>query len=218
MKKLMSCLFLAALLCFHAALAEESAACKTITAVAAEVNPEHLSSVSVNARIIGYSTDENALTLELIVPEVFDRQEVQSLAAGDAIFTQGQAVTVQTIAEDSGYLVINKGAYEFSEGSVWLYERTDGNYQIANRQDTAWTLIATVKVPVTDSLLFLDYVNPSGGEPLSLPAVHQAAGFLTMMEKEALEGGPGFANHNVYVVFDSIGQLALIQRYYVPWQ
>lgn len=214
----MMCLFLAILLCFNTTLAEESITHKTITAIAAEINPEHLSSVAVNARIIGYSPDENTVTLELIVPEIFNRQEVQELAAGDVIFTQGREITVQTITEDSGYLVINKGEYEFSEGSVWLYESTDGNYQVADWHDVAWTKLSTVEVPVIDSLLFLDHINPSSGESLSLPAVHQAPEFLKMMNTEALEGGPGFATNNVYVVFDHAGQLALIQRYYVPWQ
>ena len=61
MKRLMMCLFLAILLCFNTTLAEESITHKTITAIAAEINPEHLSSVAVNARIIGYSPDENLL-------------------------------------------------------------------------------------------------------------------------------------------------------------
>ncbi len=218
MKKMFVSLFLAVLLCFGAALAEEAAGHKTITAVATEINPEHLSLVAVNARITGYSSDENTLTLELIVPEVFDAQEVQNLAAGDAIFTQGQEITVQTITEDSGYLIINKGEYEFSEGSVWLYENPDGNYQIADWHDVVWTTLTTMKIPFPDDLLFLDYINPSSGEMLSLPTVYQADEFLAMMKTENTEGGPGFATNNVYVVFDHAGQLATIHRYYVPWQ
>ena len=190
----------------------------TVTALATEINPEHLLSVAVNARITGYSSDENMLTLELIIPETFSAEDILNLTVGDAIYTQGKEVLIQTLTENSGYLVINEGEFEFSEGSVWLYESLDGNYQIADWHDNTWTLLSTLKVPVIDSLLLLDDIDPATGEILYLPAVHPVSEFLTMLETESQEGGPGFAANNVYVVFDSAGQLALIQRYYVPWQ
>lgn len=190
----------------------------TVTALATEINPDHLFSVAVNARITGYSSNENMLTLELIIPETFSAEDILGLAIGDAIYTQGKEVLIQTLTENSGYLVINEGEYEFSEGSVWLYESLDGNYQIADWHDNTWTTLATLKVPVTDTLLLLDDINPSTGEIQYLPTVHPASEFLKMLKTENEQGGPGFATNNVYVVFDGAGQLALIQRYYVPWQ
>ena len=224
MRKQIVCLLLAAVCCFGLALAvaelpaPAGPAHQTITAIATEVNPEHLCTVAVNARIIGYSSDENTLTIELIVPEVFDWDDVRGLAAGDAIYTQGHEVIVKTLTENGSYLVINEGEYEFSEGSVWLYENPDFNYQIAEWDDNTWSTLATIEVPASDALLFLDHINPSSGEALPLPAVHPAAEFLSMMRTEEEEGGPGFAVNNVYVVFDRDGQLAAIHRYYVPWQ
>ena len=191
---------------------------KTITALASEINPEHVASVSVYARITGYAADENKLTVELLVPERYDRDEVLSLVPGDAIYTQGQEIVVQTIGEQYGYIVINDGEYEFAEGSVWLYEDSDGNYVIADWDDIRWITLAEVSLPVRDNLLFLDGINPSSGEMLDKPTVHSAAEFLEMLKAEAEGEGPGFAVRNVFAAFDADGQLALIQRYYVPWQ
>ena len=199
----------------------ENSSPKTITAVASEINPEHLASVIVNARITGYSPDENALTVELLVPETYDRDEVLSLAVGDAIYTQGQEVVIETLSEAYGYLVINDSEFAFSEGSIWLYEQEDGNFAIDNWGDASWMILAELKAPVKESLLFLDGINPSSGESLSVPTVHNAADFLAMLKAEngeGEEGGPGFAANNAVVVFDDAGQLAMIQRYYVPWQ
>lgn len=191
---------------------------KTITALASEINPEHVASVSVYARITGYAADENKLTVELLAPERYDPDEVLSLVPGDAIYTQGQEIAVQTIGEKYGYIVINDGEYEFSEGSIWLYKDSDGSYVIADWDDIRWITLAEVSLPVQDGLLFLDGINPSSGEILDLPTVHSAAEFLEMLKAEAEGEGPGFDVRNVFAVFSADGQLALIQRYYVPWQ
>ena len=191
---------------------------KTITAVASEIDPEHLASVIINVRITDYSSDENALTVELLVPETYDREEVLSLTVGDAIYTQGQEIVIRTLSEAYGYLVINEGEFEFSDDSVWLYEQEDGNFAIDDWGDNSWMTLAELKVPVKDTLLFLDGINPSSGESLSIPTVHNAADFLAMLKMEKEEGGPGFAVNNAIAVFDDAGQLAMIQRYYVPWQ
>ena len=89
------------------------------------------------------------------------------------------------------------------------------NYEIAEYDDHTWNVLATIKVPVSDHLIFLDGIDPSSGESLRNPTVHNGADFLSMMG-DAMD--PGFAANNVMVVFDEHGDLALIQRYYVPWQ
>jgi len=220
MKKLMLCLLLVLACCLSAALAAgDPSAHTTVTALAIEFDPERPASVAVNARITAYAPAQNALTLELIVPERFDREDVESLAVGDAIYTQGQEVVIQTLTERDGYLVINEGEYELSEGSVWLYEDMEGSYQIADWDDDhTWTVAATLQVPVGDSLIFLDQIDPATGDILSMPTVHGAEEFLAQLARESAEGGPGFTANNVYVAFDANGQLALIQRYYVSWQ
>ncbi len=192
---------------------------KIVTALASEINPEKLALSAVNARITAYLPDENSLMVELIVPERYDRDEVLNLDVGDVICTQGKEITVQSISQDeSGYLVINKGDYEFSEDSVWLYESMDGSYQIADWHDNTWTVLAKRNVPVEDTLMFLDGIDPSSGETLPMPTVHSSKEFITMLEKESAGDGPGFASNNVYVAFNESGQLALIYRFYVSWQ
>ena len=48
------------------------ASADVITALAIEVNPEHLEKTASYARILGYNEESNTLTVELIAPEVFD--------------------------------------------------------------------------------------------------------------------------------------------------
>ena len=57
--------------------------------------------------------------------------------------------------------------------------------------------------------------DPATGETLLTPTVHNKDAFLTMMDAP---DDPGFDIRNVMVVFDDHEELALIRRYYVPWQ
>ena len=191
---------------------------KTITAIASEIDPEHVASVAAYARITGYAADENKLNVALLVPERFDREEVLSLLPGDSVYTQGQEIKVETINKEYGYIIINDSEYEFAEGSIWFYEETDGSFAISQWDDNTWITLAETAFPVTDKLLFLDCINPSSGETLDMPTVHSGAEFLEMLKAEAEGEGPGFDARNVFVAFDADGQLALIERYYVPWQ
>ena len=50
---------------------------------------------------------------------------------------------------------------------------------------------------------------------LEKPTVHSAAEFLAMKDDTA---DPGFDVNNVIAVLDENGDLAVIERYYVPWQ
>lgn len=214
MKKLLCailclCLFVPALACADRTV---------VTALAAELNPEALVSVSADARITAYNADDSTLAIELLVPERYDPEDILALKPGDAIYTQGQEIEIKTVTDNSGYIVLNEGEYEFSEGSVWLYEGIDMNYWIADWHDSSWVVLAAVQVPVSDRLLFLDEIDPSSGETLLQPAVHNGKEFLAILEEEKQEDGIGFTANNVSVVFDDTGALALIRRFYVPWQ
>ena len=61
------------------------ASADTITAMAIEINPEHLEKTASYARIRGYNPDSNTLTVELIVPEAFRVEDVEALQVGDII-------------------------------------------------------------------------------------------------------------------------------------
>ena len=204
-----------------------SAACAgTITAMAAPVNPDHLEKASCYARILGYNEDRDTLTVELIVPEVFAEEEVMELEVGDAIYTGGEEVTIQTIDwyEDDGYLVINAGAYEHAPGSVYLHMDRWGNYMPDRYGHPTYNTVAVLECPVTETLLFLDYTSAETGDALELPIVRTAtelAETIQSIEESRLTKASymvGLDIDNVYVVFDGDGQLAVVQRFFVSWQ
>ena len=182
-----------------------------VTALAAEVNPDHLVSIAMDAKITGYDPDSNQASITILVPERYDPEEIKALKAGDAIYTQGREVNIRTISEVDGYIVLNEGA----DDGVYLFESVDLNYWIMDINDNTWTELATVSVPVAEHMLFLDEIDPATGEGLLNPTVHNKAAFLKIMNNP---DDPGFDIRNVKAVFDEDGKLALIRRFYVPWQ
>ena len=75
--------------------------------------------------------------------------------------------------------------------------------------------------PVTDSLLFLDYIDEeAAGDTLALPRVFTARELVEKMlfEQASDEYFIGLAIDNVYIVFDGEGNLATICRHFVSWQ
>ena len=213
MKKLLCMMLVFCLLVPAMASAERT----VVTALAITVNPDNLASVAVDARITDYNQTDNALTIELLVPELFDFNDIENLNIGDAIYTQGREIEIREIEEDGGYVVLNPGQDGDGDDTVWLCQYLDQNYTVMNQDDAAWIVLATVTVPVPDRLLFLDEIEEVTLMPLYVPAVHGRSDFLSAMEAEK-ENGPGFAANNAMVVFDENGDLALIRRYYVPWQ
>ena len=190
------------------AVAEEHT---VVTALAAEVNPDHLVSVAVDAKITGYNPDSNLVSVTILVPERYDPEEIKALRVGDAIYTQGREMNIRTISEVDGYIVLN----EVAEDEVYLFESVDLNYWIMDVNDNTWTELAEETVPVADGFLFLDEIDPATGEGLLNPTVHNKAEFLKKMNNP---DDPGFDIRNVKAVFDENGNLALIRRFYVPWQ
>lgn len=182
-----------------------------VTALAAEVNPDHPVSVAVDAKITGYDSGSNTASVVILVPERYNPEEIMALKIGDAIYTQGQEVEIRTISEVDGYLVLNEGA----DDEVYLFESVDLNYWIMDINDNTWTEFATISVPVAEHMLFLDEIDPATGAGLLNPTVHNKAEFLKIMKNP---DDPGFDIRNVKAVFDEDGKLALVRRFYVPWQ
>ena len=83
-----------------------------------------------------------------------------------------------------------------------------------------WNVVAVIECPVKDDLLLLDYVNDNTGDMLDLPIVLTARELTAKMQAEQASDRYhiGFAADNVSVVFDGEGDLAVIHRFYVPWQ
>ncbi len=193
------------------------ASADTITALAIEVNPDHLEKTACYARILGYNEENNTLTVELIAQEVFSGGDVLSLKSGDSIYTGGREVTIESVAYDDDWcstVFINGDA-------LFLFQDRSGNYtMMADEDDCVWNAFAQIDCPVRPSLLFLDFIDYETGEPLTLPIVRTAED----LTEELRVSGPseaytvGLSTNNVYVIFDGEGNLAAIHRYYVPWQ
>ncbi len=180
-----------------------------VTALAAEVNPDKLVSVAADAKVL--SCADGKFMITILVPERYDPEEINALKIGDAIYTEGREVEVRSISERDGYLVLNADA----EDEVYLFESVDLNYWIMDVNDNTWLELATVTVPASGHFLFLDCIDPSTGEGLLHPTVHNTEDLLTRMNSA---DDPGFDIRNVEVVFDEKGELALVRRFYVPWQ
>ena len=207
---------LSLLLILSLALCVPASAETCITAMAIEINPEHLEMTSSYARIRGYDPEKNVLRVELIVPERFAYQEVDALQPGDSIYTNGQEVLIRTITKHWSDTELNEGG----EDAVYLAGDQDGNYRPLDGDDFVWLSVAEIECPVTDSLLFLDYIDESDGGMLELPVVHTAGELTAHIVEEGAENAftVGFTANNVYVVFDEEGRLCTVHRFYVPWQ
>lgn len=209
MRKLLCMVLCLCLLIPAMALAER----KVVTALATNINPDDLSNTLVDARIKSYNKEENTITLEIIVPEFYDADEIKSLQIGDAIYTQGHEVTVNAINEYDCFIAVVQDDDEV------ITIATDGEtvYPIQNGDDFSWITLTTVTVPVPPHLIFLDGIDPATGEDLSLPTVHSAEEFIAMLEGKD-KSDPGFDLNNVEIVFDSDVQPVIIRRNYVVWQ
>lgn len=209
MRKLLCMVLCLCLLIPAMALAER----KVVTALATNINPDDLSNTLVDARIKSYNKEENTITLEIIVPEFYDADEIKSLQIGDAIYTQGHEVTVNAINEYDCFIAVVQDDDEV------ITIATDGEtvYPIQDGDDFSWITLTTVTVPVPPHLIFLDGIDPATGEDLSLPTVHSAEEFIAMLEGKN-KSDPGFDLNNTEIVFDSDVQPYMIRRHYVLWQ
>ena len=202
------------------------ASADVITALATEINPEHLEKTASYARILGYNEETNSLTVELTAPEVFARDEVLALQVGDSIYTDGREIVIRTVEHDDRLgridIDINCGAASgLADDRIYLIEDEDGNYknQIGMGEYT-WITVAVIECPVKDSLVFLDYDDERFAQgALILPRVYSARELVEKMVT-AQASGPyfGLAIDNVYVVFDGEGNLATICQYFVSWE
>ncbi|MBR5110267.1 MAG: hypothetical protein IK099_08725 [Clostridia bacterium] len=194
-----------------------SASADVITAMAIEINPEHLEKTASYARILGYNADSNTLTVELIAPERFSGEEVVALKEGDSIYTDGHEVLIESMSYDDDWC----STVFINDGDILLYQDRSGDYtMMSDEDDCVWNTVALIECPVKDSLLFLDYVEEETGNALELPVIYTAQELIAqLLEEEASEFFTiGLSTNNVYVLFDEAGQLAVIHRFYVPWQ
>ncbi len=190
----------------------------TITAMATEPYMETFALYASYARILGYDSRSCTLDVELIAPEIFSRDDVESLRAGDSIYTAGHAFRIASVAHENSEIILSGDGSPGSEGAVRLKKDFAGNYRPVSHGDWIWNTMARLSLPVTRNLLFLDGPDPAAGDISDRPDVYSADAFLSVMEGEAAgtRTGPGFSCNNVMVVFDQDAQLSVIERFHTP--
>ena len=210
MKKLLCMILCLCLLIPAMALAER----KVVTALATNINPDDLSNTLVDARIKSYNKEDGTMTLEIIVPEFYDGEDIKNLQIGDAIYTQGHEVTVDAINEYDCFITVIQND---PDEVIMIVTDLDTVCPIMDNDDFSWITLTTVTVPVMPYLVFLDGIDPATGEDLPLPTVHSAEEFIAILEGKN-NSDPGFDLNNVEIVFDSSAQPYIIWRRYVLWQ
>ena len=215
MKKLSAVL---ALLVALSLLLCASSSAETITALAIEINPEHLEKTVSYARILGYNEKNNTLTVELITPEVFLGEDIDALQAGDSIYTGGREVPIRSISYDDDWC----STVFFNDRELMLFQDRTGKYtMMADEDNCVWTSFAQIECKVMETLLFMDHIDEQTGRERKLPVVHSAKDLISELQaKNASEAYTlGLSSNNVYVVFDETGNLAAIHRFhYSYWQ
>ena len=97
-----------------------SASAVTVTGMAVDIDPDHLVSRAVYVRLVSYDADKGTVRMEIITPEVFRADEIQSLSVGDSIFTDGKEVLITSISEEDGYIILNRENEESPDESTLI--------------------------------------------------------------------------------------------------
>lgn len=188
----------------------------TITGLAIDIDPNHLESCAVYVRITTYHEETDTVSIEIIVPEKFDANDIDRLSVGDSIFTNGEEIMIESITEGyhaGGLIILNEDT-----DPVWLTEDDQQLYRtIQSNDDYVWLSVATLEIPLPDNVLFLDGINPEDGGILDLPIVKNKDDLINVFSEDEEYFYSSLALNNVYAVFNEAGELSVIERYYVPW-
>ena len=71
---------------------------------------------------------------------------------------------------------------------------------------------------IAEDAQFLDGIDSQDGAMLDNPAKYSLEEFLRIKTEEEQRGYPGFGSRNVRVTFGAEGEIACLERFYVPWQ
>ena len=158
-------------------------------------------------------------TLELTVLEklCFAPEAVEGLRAGDALDLDGELLVVREIEPMTYGLLLGDdgGLYE---GSVWLEKSENGDYEAGRYSHSIWRTVGSASFAVAQDAQFLDGIDPEYGDMLESPTRHSMEEFLRIKSEEEERGYPGFRCDNVWAAFNAEGELACLERFYVPWQ
>ena len=76
--------------------------------------------------------------------------------------------------------------------------------------DDFWLTVATIDVPLPDSIVYVDANNPTS----ELPAVY---GREELISAVCAENGSELSRDNAIAFFNATGDLVIIKRRYTPW-
>ena len=207
MKKRITLLLSALLLTAAAASAD------VIKPMPSAVDPWSVAGQAVYVRVLDFDWRAETVTVALCDVETFDREAIQAMTAGDVIVSEGREIEVRTIWEDAPVIIVNE-----DDEALALWENDDGNYESAYGYTDmrVWTVVGERTFELSDDLVFLDGINPSTGEMLTLPTANTLRELRRIMEGEDYD--PGFSAQNAYMVFDDEQEAVVLARFYVPWQ
>lgn len=210
-----------AMLCLCAAAAAQAQGLTEETAV---IQPEPvvlcmdaLAGKTVMVRVGAYHQEDHTLELTVLEKLRFAAEAVEGLQPGDALNLGGELLVVRQI-EPMTYLLLLDDGSGVDEASVWLKKGEDGDYEAGQYSDFIWRQVGSAPFAVAQDAQFLDGIDPEDGDMLESPTRHSMEEFLRIKEEEEERGYPGFGCDNVWAAFNAEGEIASLERFYVPWQ
>ncbi|MDY4543312.1 MAG: hypothetical protein SPD88_11045 [Candidatus Ventricola sp.] len=224
-RKMAMLVLMAAMLCLCAA-AEALAAASQAQNLTGEtiIQPEPialsmdaLAGKTVMVRVGAYHQEDHTLELTVLEKLRFAAEAVEGLQPGDALNLGGELLVVRQI-EPMTYLLLLDDGSGVDEASVWLKKGEDGDYEAGQYSDFIWRQVGSAPFAVAQDAQFLDGIDPEDGDMLESPTRHSMEEFLRIKEEEEERGYPGFGCDNVWAAFNAEGEIASLERFYVPWQ
>ena len=224
-RKMAMLVLMAAMLCLCAA-AEALAAASQAQNLTGEtiIQPEPialsmdaLAGKTVMVRVGAYHQEDHTLELTVLEKLRFAAEAVEGLQPGDALNLGGELLVVRQI-EPMTYLLLLDDGSGVDEASVWLKKGEDGDYEAGRYSHPIWRTVGSAPFAVAQDAQFLDGIDPEDGDMLESPTRHSMEEFLRIKEEEEERGYPGFGCDNVWAAFNAEGEIASLERFYVPWQ
>lgn len=210
-----------AMLCLCAAAAAQAQGLTEETVV---IQPEPiglsmdaLAGKTVMVRVGAYHQEDHTLELTVLEKLCFAAEAVEGLRVGDTLDLDGELLVVRDV-EPMTYLLLLDDGSGVDEASVWLKKGEDGDYEAGQYSDFIWRTVGSAPFAVAQDAQFLDGIDPEDGDMLESPTRHSMEEFLRIKEEEEERGYPGFGCDNVWAAFNAEGEIASLERFYVPWQ
>ena len=220
-RKTVMLVLMAAMLCLCAAAAAQAQGLTEETAV---IQPEpialrmdQLAGKTVMVRVGAYHQEDHTLEVTILEKLRFAAEAVEGLQPGDALDLDGELLVVREI-EPMTYLLLLDDGSGVDEASVWLKKGEDGDYEAGRYSHPIWRTAGSASFAVAKDAQFLDGIDPEYGDMLESPTTHSMEEFLRIKEEEEARGYPGFGCDNVWAAFNAEGEIASLERFYVPWQ